>query len=247
MAHRFEIDDEFQVDATPEQVWEAIATGPGLDSWFMGRNEVEPREGGTVRITHPGWTLESTVTAWDPPNRFAHRSPEGEDGTQHSFDYRIEGRDKGDTTVRWAHSGFLGDAWEAEYEGMSEGDPMYFNKLAQYLTYFRGQTATPIDAYGPQVTDRKGALAVFGDALGLTGPVAVGDQVRLTPEGFSPLEGVVDYLSPSFLGTRTNDGLYRFIHGFDGSVVIGHHDFSGDVDQREAEQAWEAWLNRTFA
>jgi hypothetical protein len=31
-------------------VWEAIATGPGLDSWFMGRNEVEPREGGTVRI-----------------------------------------------------------------------------------------------------------------------------------------------------------------------------------------------------
>jgi uncharacterized protein YndB with AHSA1/START domain len=71
MAHAFKIDDEFQVDATPELVWEAIATGPGLDSWFMGRNEVEPREGGTVRITHPGWTLESSVTAWDPPNHLA--------------------------------------------------------------------------------------------------------------------------------------------------------------------------------
>jgi uncharacterized protein YndB with AHSA1/START domain len=61
MAHGFEIDDEIQVKVTPEQVWDAIATGPGLDSWFMGRNEVEPREGGTARITHPGWTLESTV------------------------------------------------------------------------------------------------------------------------------------------------------------------------------------------
>jgi uncharacterized protein YndB with AHSA1/START domain len=247
MAHGFEIEDRIEVKATPEQVWDAIATGPGLDSWFMGRNEVEPRQGGTVRITHPGWTLESTVTAWDPPKRFAHRSPEGEDGTLHQFEYVIEGRQGGSTGVRWVHSGFLGDDWEAEYEGMSEGDPMYFNKLAQYLTYFRGRTATPIDAYGPQVTDRKGAFDVFSDGLGLTGPVSLGDEVRLTPDGLPLLEGVVDYLSPSFLGVRTNDGLYRFIHGFDGSVVIGHHVFSGDIDQHEAEQAWQSWLTRTFA
>jgi hypothetical protein len=26
-------------------VWEAIATGAGIDGWFMGRNQVEPREG----------------------------------------------------------------------------------------------------------------------------------------------------------------------------------------------------------
>jgi uncharacterized protein YndB with AHSA1/START domain len=247
MGHAFDINDEFEVDATPEQVWEAIATGPGLDSWFMGRNEVEPREGGTARVTHPGWTLESTVTAWDPPARFATRSPEAPDGSLHAFEYVIEGRDKGSTVVRWAHSGFLGDDWEAEYEGMSEGDPMYFHKLAQYLTYFRGRSATPIDAYGPQVSDRKGAVAVFGDALGLTGPVALGDQVRLTPDGFAPIEGVVDYLSRSFLGVRTEDGLYRFIHGFDSSVVVGHHVFSGDLDQKEAEQAWQSWLTRTFS
>ncbi|HET9722312.1 MAG TPA: SRPBCC domain-containing protein, partial [Actinomycetota bacterium] len=40
MAHRFEIDKTIEVGATPEQVWQAITTGPGLDSWFMGRNEV---------------------------------------------------------------------------------------------------------------------------------------------------------------------------------------------------------------
>ena len=36
MAHPFELTHEFEVDATPEEVWQAIATGPGIDSWFMG-------------------------------------------------------------------------------------------------------------------------------------------------------------------------------------------------------------------
>ncbi len=48
MAHAFEIAQDIEVDATPEQVWEAIATGPGLDSWFLGHSEIEPRQGGTV-------------------------------------------------------------------------------------------------------------------------------------------------------------------------------------------------------
>ena len=50
MAHPFEVSKEIEVDATPEEVWEAIATGPGIDSWFMGRNEVEPGEGGKARM-----------------------------------------------------------------------------------------------------------------------------------------------------------------------------------------------------
>jgi uncharacterized protein YndB with AHSA1/START domain len=246
MAHEFEIKDEITVDATPEEVWEAIATGPGIDSWFMGRNEIEPREGGKARTTLAGFTMESTVTTWDPPKRLVLRSPQGEDGSLHAFEYIIEGRGKGSTVVRWVHSGFLGDNWEAEYDGLREGDPMYFHKLAQYLTYFRGQKATPVDVYGPQVADRDHAWEVFRRGLGLAGPVALDDKVRLTPEGLPPIEGVVDYLSPSFLGVRTGDGLYRFILGFDGTVVLGHHVFS-NVDQNEAEEAWRSWLTRLFA
>ena len=97
MAHPFEVRKEIEVDATPEEVLEAITTGPGLDSWFMGRNEVEPREGGTVRMTLPAWTLESTVTVWDPPNRFVTRTSEGEDGRLMTFEYVIEGRGGGRT------------------------------------------------------------------------------------------------------------------------------------------------------
>jgi uncharacterized protein YndB with AHSA1/START domain len=247
MAHPFEFEHEIEVDATPEEVWEAIATGPGIDAWFMGRNEVEPREGGTARMTLGGWTEEATVTAWDPPKRFATRSHEGEDGSVHAFEFLVEGREKGTTVVRWVHSGFLGDNWEAEYEGLSEGDPMYFNKLAQYLTYFRGRTATPVNVFGPQVPDRAHAWEVFRRGLGLADPVVLDEQVRLTPEGLPPIEGVVDYLSPSFLGVRTGDGLYRFIYGFDGSVVLGHHVFTEGADQRELEEAWGSWLTKLFA
>jgi uncharacterized protein YndB with AHSA1/START domain len=31
MAHQFEIAKDVEVEASPEQVWEAIATGPGMD------------------------------------------------------------------------------------------------------------------------------------------------------------------------------------------------------------------------
>jgi uncharacterized protein YndB with AHSA1/START domain len=36
MAHPFELSYEIEVDAAPEEVWEAIATGPAWTSWFMG-------------------------------------------------------------------------------------------------------------------------------------------------------------------------------------------------------------------
>ena len=247
MPHPFELSHEIEVDATPEEVWEAIATGPGMDAWFMGKNEVVPGEGGKVRTELPGFGFEGTITTWQPPTRLAERSDVGEDGSLHAFEYIIEGRDKGSTVVRWVHSGFLGDNWEAEYEGLSEGDPMYFDKLAQYLTYFRGRMATPVNVFGVQVKDREHAWEMFRTALGLPGPVALGEQVRLTPDGLPVLEGVVDYLSPSFLGVRTDDGLYRFMHSFDASVGMGHHIFTEGIDQQETEEAWRAWLTRVFA
>jgi hypothetical protein len=36
MGREWEQHDEVEVGATPQQVWEAIATGLGYDSWFMG-------------------------------------------------------------------------------------------------------------------------------------------------------------------------------------------------------------------
>jgi uncharacterized protein YndB with AHSA1/START domain len=246
MAHPFEVRKDIEVEATPEEVWEAITTGPGLDAWFMGRNEVEPGEGGKVRMTLPAWTLESTITVWDPPKRLVTETGKDEDGGLMVFEYLIEGRAGGSTVLRFVHSGFLaGEDWEKEYDALKGGDSMYIHKLAQYLRYFRGRTATPVDVYGPSVPDRERAWARFRSGLGLAGAVAEGDQVRLTPEGLPPMDGVVDWVSPETLGVRTSDGLYRFIYGLGGTVVLGHHIFA-DADQQATERAWQAWVDRTF-
>jgi uncharacterized protein YndB with AHSA1/START domain len=244
MARPFEVRKEIEVEASPEEVWEAIATGPGIDAWFMGSNQVEPREGGAVRMTLPGGTMESTVKVWDPPRRFVTETDRSEDGRFMAFEYLIEGRGGGTTVVRFVHSGFLpDDDWETEYEALKSGDPAYLQKLAEYLKYFRGRTAVPVSAYGPQV-DKESAWAVFTDALGLTREVAEGDRVRATLEGLVPIEGVVDYVSPDFLGVRTSDAMYRFIHGM-GTVVVGHPIYS-DVDQQATERAWKSWIDRAF-
>jgi uncharacterized protein YndB with AHSA1/START domain len=245
--HEFEFSDEITVDATPEQVWEAIATGPGIDSWFMGRNQVEPREGGKLRMTLGDDTEEGTVTAWEPPSRFAYRGGEGPGGSFMAFEYLIEGREGGATVVRMVQSGVLGgDDWEAEYDALRKGWPMYLRTLVQYLTHFPGRTATPVAAQGPQQADQDQVWEALKRGLGLTGTVREGDTVRCSLDGSTQVEGVVDsVLYPSFLGVRTADGLYRFV-GRGGAIGAGHHVFA-DVDRQETERAWQAWLTRLFA
>jgi uncharacterized protein YndB with AHSA1/START domain len=248
MGHDFESRHEIELNASPEQVWEAIATGPGIDSWFMGRNQVEPREGGTARMTMGDFTAESTVTAWDPPRRFAYRSEEGPDGSFMAFEWLVQGRGQGSTVLRLVHSGFLGgDDWQDEYDALRKGNPMYLRSLATYLTWFPGRTATPVTAFGPPQPTQEDVWEGLKRGLGLRGTVTEGDPVRFTlEEGAAPTEGVVDsVLFPSFLGVRTGDGLYRFV-GRGGAVVVGHHLFA-DVEPKQAEQAWQAWLAALFA
>ena len=246
MAHEFEVTKEIAIDASPEQVWEAIATGPGLDSWFLGSNEVEPREGGMVRLTVGDVSEQGTVTAWEPLKRFAHRTREGEDGSFMALEYLIEGRGDGRTVLRLVQSGFLGGDWEAEYEALNKGWGMYLRTLAQYLTYFPGKTATPISAGGPRAADEDSVWEALQRGLGLTGTVTEGDQVRFSLAGSAPIEGVVDsVLFPTFLGVRTSEGLYRFV-GRGGAVGVGHHIFASGVDQKGAVRAWQTWLTQLF-
>ncbi|MEU8272346.1 SRPBCC domain-containing protein [Sphaerisporangium sp. NPDC049002] len=245
MTHPFELRKEIVLRATAEQVWEAVATGPGLDSWFMGRNEIEPGEGKT-RHFFGDIPAESTITAWEPGKRFAFRSGEGEDGTFMAFEYVVEGRDKGSTVLRLVQSGVLGDGWEAELDALNKGWDMYLHTLDQYLTHFPGQFALVVFGARPSEAGEP-AWKVLQRGLGIESEVVQGDRVRLTPEGFEPIEGIADYVAPGFLGVRTGDGLYRFIKGMHETVVIGHHIFTDEADPKETEQAWQSWLAKLFA
>lgn len=248
MSRNFEGHRADEVEATPEQVWEAIATGPGIDSWFMGRNQVEPGEGGKVRTTFGGYTPEATVTAWVPLKHFAYRTSEAADGRFIAYEFLIEGREGASTILRSVVSGFLpGDDWEEEYEAMTKGGEMFFRTLIAYLTYFPGRTATPITAFGPPVVDWDQAWAILRRELGVSGSLTEGEKVQFTPEGLRPIESVVYFVNPHTLGLRTSDALYRFLRGFRGGFVVAHHLFSDDVDQNETEHAWESWLNRLYA
>jgi uncharacterized protein YndB with AHSA1/START domain len=246
MGKAFELTYEQETDATPEEVWDAIATGPGLDAWFMGRNAVEPREGGKTTLEIAGFGDEATVSVWQPPTRLRTEGVEGQDGSHHTFDYRVEPRGN-KTAVRWTHTGFLGsDNWELEYEGMGEGDPVYFAKLFEYLTYFRGRRATPVNVFHPGPADKTEGWRRFREALGLENEVSVGDRVTLTPAGLPPIEGEVDVRSTTFLGVRSHDAMVRFMHvDWNAMVALGHHLFAEDLPE-DIEQRWAAWLADVF-
>ena len=247
MGHPFEITQTIEVDATAEEAWDAIATGRGQDSWFMGRNTVEPREGGTATFSVGDFAQTSTVTAWEPPTRFAFSSEQGAVGMFHRFDYQVTERAEGGVSIRYEHAGMLGDDWEAEYEAMQEGDPAYVFKLHQYLTYFRGRYGTSVEVVGPEVDDRARAMAIYRSELGLGDDVTLDSPVKAELDGVGTIDGVVDFLSASFIGVRTSDAILRFIWSFDGRSYLGHHLFGDDVDHAEAERAWTDWLTRTFS
>ena len=68
VSRKFEIAREFEVDARPEEVWEAITTGTGGYLWPM--EPPEPRVGGKG-------PFGSKVIAWDPPHRFIDQQVRG--------------------------------------------------------------------------------------------------------------------------------------------------------------------------
>src|SRR5262245_23831536 len=213
MSYAFTIEDEVDVDASPDDVWSAITLGPRIDSWFTGRNEVEPRTGGTARTDVGGFVLESTVTTWEPPRRLVYRGAEGPDGAFMEVDWRIDPRVGGGATVHFARSGRLaGVDGRTEYEALKKGDPMYVRKLARYLEFFNGRTAAcNVAARGPDV-DGARFRSTLRSALGLSATVREWDPVRVEVGGLGVIDGVVDYRTPEFLGVRTSTGLYRFIH-----------------------------------
>lgn len=249
MPREFEIRKEIEVDADPERIWEAIATGPGITSWFMP-HEVEPGEGGTVRLTVPGFEADATITAWEPGKRLAYRGPAAEDGTVHAFEYLIEARDGGSTVLRFVHSGMLGDNWDDDFQdSTAHGWDMYLHTLAEYLEHFGGLPVAYVGVDAPPGTATDRAWPQLLAALGLEPSVTQGDHVRLTPEGMQSIEGVADWVGPTFLGVRTPDALYRF-HGrasIGMPIAAGHHLFGEDVDGEQARTAWETWFGRVFA
>jgi uncharacterized protein YndB with AHSA1/START domain len=248
MGRPFENRSEAEVPASPDEAWAAIASGPGIDSWFMGRSEVRSGPDGTVRTVFGEYAPSLGVTAWDPARRFAYRSGEAPDGRFIAYEFLIEGRAGGSTVLRTVTSGFLpGDDWAEEFEAMTLGGEMYFRTLVEYLSHFAGRFAAPVTVFGPPGTAWARDRTLLCRALGLPEDPKPGDRATLIRNGTGPIEGVLYFANAHAIGVRTHDALYRFLRGFAKPAIAAHHLFAEDADPAQAERAWGIWLNRTLA
>ncbi|MGH9009495.1 MAG: hypothetical protein ACRDYF_06540 [Acidimicrobiia bacterium] len=148
------------------------------------------------------------------------------------------------------HSGFTSDDWGDEYDTLTGfGWDMYFHTLSQYLTHFAGRPAQYLEAEGPPASADDAVWPRLLTALGLTEPVKEGTAVRLELPMFGPVEGIVDYVAPTFVGLRAPHALIRF-HGrgrIGMPVAVSQHTYVETFDGHSAQRAWESWLAGVFA
>jgi uncharacterized protein YndB with AHSA1/START domain len=240
-----------ELDASPEQVWEAIATGQGIAAWFVPHT-VQPQEGGTVEQDYGGgFTTRGRVTAWEPRHRFAYGAfDQPEDGRpQYAYEFLVEGRDGGGTVLRFVQSGFLDGAdWDDEYDSFDAGWTLFLANLRSYLRHFAGLPVGNAVAMSYTTGSARDIWPVLHRALGLAGHPAVGDTVTLAPDGPAAVTGVVDVANEEFLGVRSVHGLHRIgAEGEGGCGVSAYHYVYGppvDIDALTAD--WQRWLETLF-
>ena len=236
MAREFRIDKEIELAATPAQVWDAITTAAGNETWLWSM----PGDLG------PEVPL---VATWEQPAHLVVRTPAAEDGSVQAFEYVIEGRGGGTTVLRFVHSGVMCDSWEGEDpELTSHGWDMYLHTLAEYFLHFAGSPATCVCAAAPRSSVSAGAWPALLGALGLDGAPAAGDRVKIELPGAGPAECVVDYVRPAFLGLRASGALYRF-HGRTAiglPIAVSAYVYGRPADREALTQAWTAWLAGVF-
>jgi uncharacterized protein YndB with AHSA1/START domain len=255
---RHSVQIEVEVPGTPEEVWQAIATGPGISSWFVP-TEFEEVDGKPVAVKlnfGPGMESSSAVTAWDPPRRFAAEAPGWAPGSPVIADeWTVEARGGGICVVRIVHSLFAStDDWDNQLEGTESGWPGFFRILRIYLTHFRGQRSAMMQFMAPAAGTEAEAWETLTATLGLKG-VSVG-QRWTAPAGVPALSSVVEHVSQS-----PYNALVRLDKPRPGTAALGAVNFGGQSmitlnfylygDQAAGTVAretplWEAWIEERF-
>jgi uncharacterized protein YndB with AHSA1/START domain len=111
---------KIEVAATPAELWKALTTAQGIQSWFAPIAKVEPGLGGSITVGWaPGMEMTQAIEVWEPEKHLrAGRT-----------DYYIEGN--GDTTIlRLVQSGFGDDAkFDGEFESTGTAWPVFMTML----------------------------------------------------------------------------------------------------------------------
>lgn len=258
---RRSVEAEVAVPGTPEEVWQAIASGAGISSWFVP-TELDGRVGG-VTSSHfaPDGSMDSlaTITAWEPPHRFVAESRDdmGPDSPTVATEWSVAARDGGTCVVRVVHSWFASsDDWDEQLEWHIYGWLMFFRVLRLYLERFSGQTGTSFQVMGVAPEPKEAAWAALTGSLGLA-RADVGERVS-TPAGAPPLAGVVEWAGqpawPDELLLRLDApalGIAHLVpHPMGGQIYLTVRIFlfgdQADDAVARAEPEWQAWVDAQF-
>jgi uncharacterized protein YndB with AHSA1/START domain len=253
---RRSVEAEAEVPGTPEQVWNAIATGPGISSWFVP-SEVDGRAGGSA-VSHfgPGNSMDSvgTIKAWDPPRSFVVETVEGPGPV--ATEWTVEARAGGTCVVRVVHRWFASsDDWDDQFEGHTHGWAAVFRILRLYLAHFGGQSCASFQLMGVASEPKSDAWNALVRPLGLS-DAGVGTRVS-TPPGAPPLGGGVESAGPP----EWPELLVRLEHPTPGLAHFAAVPMGGRVflivrfflyGERAAaaagpaETSWQAWISDRF-
>lgn len=255
---RRSIQVEVEVPGTPEEVWQAIATGPGISSWFAPA-EFEEQDGKPIALTlnyGPGMASRSVVTDWEPSRKFVSEADGWFPGSPPvATEWSVEARAGGVCVVRVVQSLFAStDDWDGQLEGTESGIPGAFRILRIYLTHFRGQRCAFMQFMAPVAATPADAWATLTAALGFNG-VGV-QQGWAAPAGVPSMGGVVEHINHSPPGA-----LLRLDQPGPGTAALFTMDLGGPVmatfsfylygDQAAETVAretplWQAWFQERF-
>ncbi|MFO0898235.1 MAG: SRPBCC domain-containing protein [Pirellulales bacterium] len=247
---------QIEVPGTPEEVWQAIATGPGVSAWFV---PTEVRDDGTVVANFgPGMESKAQVIAWDPPHRFAAESADlGPENPTLATEWIVEAQAGGTCIVRVVHSLFASnDDWDDQLRGFEAGWPWFLEILRLYLTHFRGQPSAAFRLIGAAAPPAAEAWDKLAALLGVQGS-RVGEW-RMASALSPPLAGVVERVGggghPNAVLVRLDEPhvgvLSSFAHPMGGQVVLAIDVYLYGPGAAEAaaraEPAWSAWIAEHF-
>jgi uncharacterized protein YndB with AHSA1/START domain len=256
------VEMEFLVPGTPEQVWQAIATGPGMSAWFTP-TKVDERVGGSISFDfgdeNCGEDVSSgKVTGWEPPVRFAYEEYgwSGE-APPVATEVTVTSRSGDRCVVRMVHSLFTEkDDWDDELESFETGWPGFFEILKIYLGNFAGQPAAIVHAMAAQPGGDAEVWSKLTSALSLAG-ANVGDRCE-TPSEAPRLAGTVERIHQD---ANSRELMLRLTEPANGVAVIGSCRVGDEsrgmasiflygsdaADIAAAEQTkWTSWVRGVF-
>jgi uncharacterized protein YndB with AHSA1/START domain len=252
------VEMEVVVPGTPEQVWQAMATGPGNAAWFT-KATIDERVGGQIRFdVGAAGGSSGEVTAWEPPHRFAFVERDWSEGAPPvATEITITSRSGDRCVMRMVHSLFsASDEWDDQLEGFESGWPWFFEVLRVYLSRFAGWRAASFQVMASVDDD---PLAIW---MRLVGPLdlagANAGERRATPAGPDQLSGVIervrqdDTLRVILMRLEAPApgvallGTYRAGTSVNASITV--YFYGDDVDRIAAasEHTWGTWLRETF-